>query len=742
MFGNANFRNTNRDRGSRLGNLFSGRKPRRSAPRRRTRSLEVLERREMMAADLLDPIMLQTQLELNQDHTAQVAAISRSETATAGISANVVVTGSSLASLGTVQGVRTFNNWVGNSNANDYYQFSLDETGEVTMRLDQLSADIDLYLYNSAGQVVGSSILGGSSSEQILLSLGAGTYTARVARFYTAQSNYRFTLDVDIANESMASARNLGTVTGTRTFTDWVGSADSNDYFRFSVNQQSAATLRLDQLTADADLYLYNSSGQQVARSILGGSSADQIQLTLASGTYYARITPYASAQTNYRFMLTIGTPNGGGTTPLPNVPNYGGANDWNLNAINAPEAWARGYTGSGVVVAVLDTGVDYTHAELANNMWVNTREIAGNGRDDDGNGFVDDYRGWDFATNDNNPMDQHGHGTHVAGTIAAARNGVGATGVAYNARIMPVQVITASNSMTEQSFAAGIRYAAANGADIINMSLHFPQSAVVASALNYASQMGVFVVVASGNFAESMPTFPARYSASMSNVISVGAHNSGNSLASFTNRVGASGAVQVDAPGQGVYSTIPQNRYAHNDGTSMAAPHVAGLAALALSANRNLSAAQLRQVIAGGANRSISGSDSIGGINAAMTIPRALATRGTAGLVSIGSSTAPVLMGSSSARSVAASVTPRMEIPMAANGIANRRMQSVLHGGIAATGGQAESSDILATAFASWNEPQNDSGFDGDISDLAWSNAIDTAWSELGEELLAAAVA
>ena len=171
---------------------------------------------------------------------------------------------------------------------------------------------------------------------------------------------------------------------------------------------------------------------QQIGSSLRGGSSSEKIQPTRRTGTRYAQVATWGLAPSNHRLSLNVDTtttnPN---PTPFPDVPYYGGASDWNLNAINAPEVWARGYTGSGVVVAVIDSGVDYRHPELANNMWVNSGEIAGNGRDDDGNGYVDDYRGWDFADNDNNPLDIHGHGTHVAGIIAAAKDGAGTTGVA-----------------------------------------------------------------------------------------------------------------------------------------------------------------------------------------------------------------------------------------------------------------------------------------------------------------------
>jgi subtilisin family serine protease len=133
-------------------------------------------------------------------------------------------------------------------------------------------------------------------------------------------------------------------------------------------------------------------------------------------------------------------------SNPFPALPDLGGTN-WALDVINAPEVWNQNITGNGIVVAVVDSGVDYTHPDLDGNIWRNAGEIAGNGIDDDRNGYIDDIRGWDFVASDNNPMDLDfdGHGTHIAGAIAAERNNFGITGVAPNAKIMPVRVLPPS---------------------------------------------------------------------------------------------------------------------------------------------------------------------------------------------------------------------------------------------------------------------------------------------------------
>jgi subtilisin family serine protease len=310
-----------------------------------------------------------------------------------------------------------------------------------------------------------------------------------------------------------------------------------------------------------------------------------------------------AKASNNYNSNNGYGLVNAGlsvsqaaGQNPYSDVADLGG-NNWGLDMINAPEAWANGHTGQGVIVAVIDTGVDTSHPELSNNIWTNTREIAGNGIDDDGNGYVDDVNGWNFNGNNNNIADDNGHGTHVSGIVAGKNDGVGVTGVAYNSLIMPVKVLNESGEGAYSAIANGIRYAADNGARVINLSLGGDfSSQTLQSALEYATSKGAIVVMAAGNEGKSQPSYPARYANNYG--IAVGAVNSQGNLTDFSNRSGSSELAYVTAPGQSIYSSLPNNGYGSYSGTSMATPYVAGVVALMLSANPNLTVAQVREII------------------------------------------------------------------------------------------------------------------------------------------------
>ncbi len=273
--------------------------------------------------------------------------------------------------------------------------------------------------------------------------------------------------------------------------------------------------------------------------------------------------------------------------TAVVNDPAYVTGNLWGLNRINAEAAWDNSPKGEGVVVAVLDTGVDMTHEDLAGNIWVATRETPGNGIDDDGNGYVDDVNGWDFVNNDNYPMDDHHHGTHVAGTIAAiGNNGKGVIGVAPKAKIMALKFLDDIGNGNNTNAAKGLVYATDNGADIINNSWVAEQRCdsttqgeitVLKDAINYAHNRGVLVVAAAGNSNRDVADFSP---AGCPNVIAVSATDSLNAKASFSNY---GNKIDVAAPGVDIWSSVPGG-YGHLQGTSMACPHVVGVAALVLS--------------------------------------------------------------------------------------------------------------------------------------------------------------
>jgi subtilisin family serine protease len=428
-------------------------------------------------------------------------------------------------------------------------------------------------------------------------------------------------LPVDPGN-SLATAYDLGTINTNPIYvSDFVGNSDRTDYYRLSLSMAGSFSLTLTNLSADADVRLLDAQGREIASAAAAGNASETINRSLAAGTYYIQVYQYRG-DTNYSLSVAAPqqpprpgfNPNYGygevnaatavaqaiGQPTFTPVPNLGG-NHWGADTVNAPEVWARSYTGQGTVVAVIDSGVDYTHPDLDNNLWSNGNEIAGNSIDDDLNGYIDDVRGWDFVDRDNTPLDLDAHGTHVAGTIAAERNEFGVTGIAYNSRIMPVRVLDAQGYGTSSNIAAGIRYAADNGADVLNLSLGGGYATDIVQAIEYAVQRNVVVVMAAGNESASQPSYPAGLANQWG--IAVGAVDQNHQLAFFSNRAGTSPLNFVVAPGINVYSTTPGNTYSSFDGTSMAAPHVAGIAALMLSANPNLTAAQVTNLLTATAN-------------------------------------------------------------------------------------------------------------------------------------------
>ena len=417
--------------------------------------------------------------------------------------------------------------------------------------------------------------------------------------------------------------------TGT-TGTVTVGSSSSGnlerngdrDWFRITLEGGRRYSFRLNGVTmADPQLRLRSSSGLEIAENndANGSRNAEILFDISGSGTYYLEAGAAGDLGTGtYTLSASDITP-AEPSRPYSSTDGYGeisvaraldqltgqrlirqpalGGVFWGLDRVGAPTAWAAGITGAGITVAVLDTGVDYLHPDIDANIWTNTLEVAGNGIDDDRNGFIDDIRGWDFAYNDNDPSDLNGHGTHVAGTIAAENNGFGQTGVAYNAKIMPVKVLSDTGSGSFSNVARGIRYAADNGADVINLSLGGSTGSFeLLEAVRYANARGAVLVMSSGNSRGATPGFPAAYAAEAG--LAVGAVDSNGTFASFSNQAGSVEIDYVTAPGVNVYSLSPNNAYRSLSGTSIAAPHVAGVAALLLSYRPELTPVQLESLL------------------------------------------------------------------------------------------------------------------------------------------------
>ncbi len=265
------------------------------------------------------------------------------------------------------------------------------------------------------------------------------------------------------------------------------------------------------------------------------------------------------------------------------------------------------------VIVAVVDTGVDYNHEDLKNMMWVNTEEIPGNGIDDDGNGYVDDIHGIDTLNRNaqgipsGNPMDDHYHGTHVAGTIAAEQNNKkGIAGIAEKVKMMAIRAVPSNGDETDIDVVESFLYAAKMGARIINCSFgktHNEGGMIVSEAIDYVGQeYGVLVFAAAGNdsniFSKHDIDKNLKYPASFENdaLIVIAATQKSGSLASFSN-VGKKN-VDLAAPGQQVYSTMPNNKYGMLSGTSMASPTAAGVAAEVLSHFPHLTNLELKEIL------------------------------------------------------------------------------------------------------------------------------------------------
>lgn len=321
----------------------------------------------------------------------------------------------------------------------------------------------------------------------------------------------------------------------------------------------------------------------------------------------------YVEANTIIRMDARF--PNDPEFAQLYGLHNEGGTGGIAGADINAPEAWEVSTGSQDVLVGVIDTGIDYSHPDIAPNYWTNPgetgvdaegRDKQTNGIDDDGNGYVDDFRGWDFANNDNDPMDDNNHGTHCAGTIGGKGNdGQGVAGVNWDVSLVGIKFLSGGGSGTLEDAVRAIEYGTNIGVQLTSNSWGGGgYSETMAAAIAEAEARKILFIAAAGNSSANNdrdPHYPSSYA--HDNVIAVAATDHNDRMASFS-CFGAE-SVDIGAPGVDILSSVPGSRYTKYSGTSMATPHVAGAAALVKAAFPELSAAQIKA-------RLLSGADSI----------------------------------------------------------------------------------------------------------------------------------
>jgi subtilisin family serine protease len=334
-------------------------------------------------------------------------------------------------------------------------------------------------------------------------------------------------------------------------------------------------------------------------------------------GTEFFKIHNTGSDTLQWRFVTRPPA-----TPGLPVIPNDARFNSlWSMRSpsastggIDAVRAWRIASDARSIRVAVIDTGVDYTHPDLSGNIFQNPDEVPGNGVDDDHNGFIDDIRGWNFFSDNAQPMDDHGHGTHVAGTIGASgQNGIGVCGVVWGASIVPVKFLGPQGFGYTSDAIAAVEYARSMGCRVVNASWGGGSySTLLRDTIEdfTVSNDALFVAAAGNSFQNTdiQPSFPACYN--VAGIISVAASDAGDGLATFSNW--GSDSVDLAAPGVSILSCLPNNSYGVASGTSMAAPHVSGSAALLLGYHPTLTGAECFQRLTSNADHPARLSDKV----------------------------------------------------------------------------------------------------------------------------------
>lgn len=366
------------------------------------------------------------------------------------------------------------------------------------------------------------------------------------------------------------------------------------DEVLIKVDTASSAKLFSDRLAASGAQLVENFDGLGWKRiKIPAGVSVEEAIVR------YQKLDGVISVQPNFYYKLLT----------TPNDPDFGLPSMYGLTKIGAPAAWDLSTGSSSVVVANIDTGIRYTHDDLAANMWTNPGETNGNGIDDDNNGFIDDYYGWDFRFNDSDPIDQHGHGTHTSGTIGAVGNNLtGVVGVNWTVRLMAIKIYSpaATDTTSAMLIAAyqyvlmmknrGVNIRATNNSygDCPEACGYDQATRDAIDALGNAGVLNVFAAGNSGTNNDATPHYPSSYTSP--SILAVGGSNSTDA------RVYNYGAVSVDlaAPAVNIRSTTwnTNSSYGPLSGTSMATPHVTGAAALLAAYNPSLSVASLKATL------------------------------------------------------------------------------------------------------------------------------------------------